>query len=144
MRLSLQTDYALRTLIYLAGRPGRSQIRDIAEFFRISKDHLAKVARRLTQDGFIRSVRGVGGGIEMVRSAESISVGEVIERFEGSMNLLDCVSIDGVCVIQPSCRLKGVLAEAERIQREYLRSVPLSDVVTPGGNLAELVQVEIS
>lgn len=144
MRLALHTDFALRTLMFLAARGNRANIGEIAEFFGISRDHLAKVAQRLAREGFVRSLRGVGGGLELARPAEQITIGEVIERFEGSMHLLDCVVIDHVCRIQPGCALRSVLAEAERIQREYLGSIRLSDVVPPGGNLLPLVSLESS
>ena len=41
------------------------------------------------------------------------------------MHLLDCVAAPGQCVIQPGCILRGVLAEAERRQMDYLNSVSL-------------------
>ena len=131
MRFSLHTDYALRTLMFLADRRGRANVAEIAEFFRISRDHLAKVARRLAQEGFVRSVRGIGGGMELARRPNDIRVGEVVEAFEGSMQLLDCVSVPEMCVIQPGCRLRGVLAEAERVQMTYLHSVRLADIIQP-------------
>ncbi|MEZ6056461.1 MAG: Rrf2 family transcriptional regulator [Planctomycetaceae bacterium] len=140
MRLALHTDFALRTLMYLAARLGRSNIADIAQFFGVSKDHLAKVALRLSREGFIRSVRGIGGGIELARLPTEISLGEVIERFEGAMHLLDCVAVENVCRIQPSCKLKGVLQEAERLQVEYLRSVTLADVVQDDVGLVQWTQ----
>lgn len=129
MKLSLQTDFALRTLMYLASREGRQTIEGIAEFFQISEPHLAKVVNQLSRLGYLRSIRGVGGGIELGKSAEEITVGEVVQAMEGKMHLLDCVGIENVCVIQPACLLKGVLAEAERVQMEYLNSVRLSDVL---------------
>jgi len=138
MRLALHTDYALRTLIYLAGKPGRSTVSEIAGFFRISRDHVAKVVQRLAKLGYVRSIRGIGGGVELGRPATEITIGEVVRAMEGNMHLLECVGAEGVCVIQPGCRLKGVLAEAERIQMDYLNSVKLSDVIQPGGNLVEL------
>jgi Rrf2 family nitric oxide-sensitive transcriptional repressor len=141
--LSLQTDYALRTLIYLAGRPGRTQIGQVAAFYGISVHHVAKVANQLARWGYIRSVRGIGGGIELARRAEDIRVGEVVEASEGKMHLLECVgadeNADNVCVIQPACKLRGVLAHAEQIQMDYLNSVRLSDVVRPAGQLVDLV-----
>ena len=138
MKLSLHTDFALRTLMFLASRDGRASVGEIAEFFGISRDHLAKVAQRLAREGFIRSQRGVGGGLELARAASAISIGEVVERFEGSMHLLDCVVMDNICRIQPGCRLRSVLAEAERLQVEYLRGIRLSDVAQPGRALVEL------
>ncbi len=140
MRLALHTDFALRTLMFLAGRQERANVGEIAEFFGISRDHLAKVVQRLSREGFVRSIRGVGGGVELAMPAEHISVGEVIARFEGSMHLLDCVAIDNLCVIQPGCKLRHVLTEAERVQTEYLNSVRLSDVVQPGQDLVQLTK----
>jgi Rrf2 family transcriptional regulator, nitric oxide-sensitive transcriptional repressor len=138
MRLSLHTDYALRTLIYLAGRQQRCNVAAVAEFFQISRDHVAKVVQQLARLGFVRAIRGVGGGIELARPSEEIRIGEVIEQIEGNMHLLECVTVDGVCTIQPGCRLRTVLQEAERIQQEYLDSVRLSDIVQVGGQLVEL------
>jgi Rrf2 family nitric oxide-sensitive transcriptional repressor len=137
MRLALHTDYALRTLIYLAGRPGRATVDQVAEFYRISGHHVAKVVQQLARQGYVRSVRGVGGGLELARPPEDIRLGDVIEACEGSPHLLECVGTDDVCIIQPACKLRRVLAEAERVQRDYLNSVRLSDVVRPAGGLKE-------
>jgi len=138
MRLDLQTDFALRTLIFLAGRPGRANIAQISGFYGISKDHVAKVVQQLARLSYVRSIRGIGGGIELAKPAETITVGEVVEAFERSMHLLDCVGKDNVCIIQPGCKLRSVLAEAERIQTDFLRSVRLSDIVNPGDQLVDL------
>jgi Rrf2 family nitric oxide-sensitive transcriptional repressor len=139
MRLALHTDYALRTLLYLAGHPGRSSVAQVAEFYRISKDHVAKVVQSLARQGYVRSIRGIGGGIELARRPEEIRIGQVILDCEGNMHLLECVGVQNVCVIQPGCKLKAVLAEAERIQVEYLQSVRLSDIVLPARKLLEIV-----
>ena len=139
MRLSLQTDYALRVLMYLAGDSQRCTIGQIAAFFDISKDHVAKVVQRLARTGFIRSVRGIGGGLELAKPADRISIGDVIACIEGNTHLLECVAAEEtVCVIQPGCQLRNVLAEAERIQMEYLNNVSLCDVVRPGRSLTSL------
>lgn len=137
MRFSLQTDYALRTLIYLAGKPGRCNVAQIASYFRISRDHVAKVVQVLSRLGYVRSVRGAGGGVELARAPEDVRLGEVIMAMEGNLHLLECVGTDDVCVIQPHCRLRGVLAEAERVQFEFLNRYRLSDLVKPGGQLIE-------
>lgn len=141
MRLSLQTDYALRFLMFLGSRPGRVTIADVAEFFGISKDHLAKVVQRMVQLGYVRSIRGINGGIELSRSLETVSVGQVLRDFEGAMHYLECVGSDTiVCAIQPGCGLKKILAEAERLQWEYLDTVMLASVVRPGLDLVQLTK----
>ena len=129
MKLSLQTDYSLRTLMFLAAHPGRRNIAEIADFFQISQAHVAKVVTQLARGGLVRSVRGIGGGLELARTPEQITIGEVVRASEGPTHLLDCVAIDDVCVIQRSCKLRSVLAHAERVQMDYLASVRLCDVL---------------
>jgi len=131
VRLSLQTDFALRTLMYLASRKAsdRATIAQVARFFRISAAHVAKVVNQLARLGYVRATRGAGGGIALARSPRAISIGEVVVAFEGNMHLLECVGTDDVCVIQDHCRLRTVLARAEKIQQEYLNGVCLSDVI---------------
>ncbi|GIX04129.1 MAG: hypothetical protein KatS3mg113_1135 [Planctomycetaceae bacterium] len=115
--------------MYLASFPGRRTIAEIAQYYAISQTHVAKVVTRLSQQGFVRSLRGVHGGVELARPAHEITIADVIVANEGGLHLLDCVAVPGVCVIQPGCRLKHVLQEAERRQLEYLREVRLSDVL---------------
>lgn len=129
MKLTTQTDYALRTLMFLATRTSRANVADVASLFGISVSHVAKVVNLLARDGYVRSTRGVGGGIELAMSPDEIFVGEVIERVEHDMHLLSCVGSDDSCVIRSFCKLKDVLAQAERLQMEYLNSITLADVV---------------
>lgn len=135
MRLSLQTDYALRTLMYLGTTGARATADQVSGFYRISPDHVAKVVGQLARLGFVRSIRGSGGGIELGKPASQISVGEVIAAFEGDVHLLECLGREGVCLIESYCKLKTVLATAENLQRQYLKSVTLEDVLPPRAKL---------
>ncbi|MBX9789172.1 MAG: Rrf2 family transcriptional regulator [Pirellulales bacterium] len=136
MQLNTQTDYALRTLMYLAARRGRATIAQVAELYGISIHHVAKVVNQLGRLGYIHNIRGIGGGIELARQPAEIRIGEVIEHFEGNLHLLACVDSRNVCLIESFCKLKRVLAEAERVQLEYLNSVTLADVAPGSRQLA--------
>jgi Rrf2 family nitric oxide-sensitive transcriptional repressor len=129
MRLTTHTDFALRTLMYLATTGERATAAQVAQLYGVSGNHMSKVVNQLARLGYIRSIRGIGGGMELARPAEEIRLGEVIEALEGNMHLLECVCTDNVCAIEKFCKLKGVLAEAERVQLEYLNSVTLADVL---------------
>ena len=129
MALSLHTDYALRTLMYLAARPHRASVKQIARFYQISEHHLAKVVQTLVRARLVRSVRGAGGGIQLAVAPEQIRLGQVIEQLEGTLDLLECVHTPGVCVIQPQCRLRQLLQQATQVQLEYLNRYTLADVV---------------
>jgi len=141
MRLTTQTDFALRTMMYLTARSGRATIAQIAELFGISAHHVAKVVNLLARLGYVRSIRGIGGGIELACQPEEVRLGDFIEALEGDMHLLDCVDAEQICVIQSFCKLKGVLAEAERVQIEYLNGVTLRDVTPTSRQLNRLALV---
>lgn len=144
IRLNLSTDYALRTLLYLARQPERqASCREIAEFYAISGDHVSKVVQHLAHAGLVRAGRGRGGGLRLGRDAVRITVGEVVELFEGPVSLLECVSREGVCVIQPGCRLRRVLDDAGARLMAELKAVTLADLVTPeDGALVQLTVAE--
>lgn len=138
MRLTTHTDFALRTLMFLATTGTRATAGEIAQLFGISANHLAKVVNQLARLGYIRSLRGIGGGIELACDPAEVRLGDIIEALEGNLHLLECVSQENVCVIESFCKLKGALAEAERVQLEYLRSITLADVAPAKRQLARL------
>lgn len=137
MKLTLQTDYALRALIWLGSRTeGLSSIREIADAYGISEAHMVKVIHRLGKGGFIQTIRGRNGGIRLGRLPESIVIGDVVRYMEEDLALLACMAYgkDGPgvsCILLPGCRLRGVLMEALLAMTDVLDRYTLADVITP-------------
>ena len=97
MRLTNYSDYALRSLIYLATKPDPyllANISDIANSYNISKSHLTKIIHQLGQLGYIDSVRGKNGGIRLARAPKDINLGVLIKQIEPDFNLVECFSTD--------------------------------------------------
>ena len=100
MRLTLHTDYALRTLIHAAIADGKLiTISDIAESFVISKQHLMKVVSHLSQKGYLDTVRGRGGGIRLGRPPRDINIGQVVRETE-DIDVIGCLRRRGYCPIK--------------------------------------------
>jgi Rrf2 family nitric oxide-sensitive transcriptional repressor len=129
MRLTSFTDFGLRTLMRMAGAPDRSfSTAEIAEEFRISRNHLTKVARSLAAAGFVETRRGAGGGLRLARPAEKITFGEIVRALEQSAALVECFRADGgACVLTPRCRLISRLAAAEQAFLAELDQSTLAD-----------------
>ncbi len=131
MRVTHYTDYSLRVLIYLGLRPDeRSTIREISEAYGISRNHLMKVVQRLAASGYVRSVRGVGGGLNLSSAADEIRIGEVVRVMEPDLGLVECFRSDNQCVITPACRLKGMLGEALAQFLATLNRYTLADLLS--------------
>ena len=133
MRLPAFTDFALRALMRLAGEPHRSfSTAEIADEFRISRNHLTKVVRDLAAGGFVTTQRGAGGGFRLTRPAGAITLGEVVRTLEQRHALVECFRDDGGdCVLRPRCRLKLRLAAAREAFMRELDATTLADCAYP-------------
>ena len=113
MRLTTFSDYALRSLIFVAVAPDRLvTIGQIAEAYDISRNHLMKVVHQLGRLGYLETVRGKGGGLRLGQAPEDIRIGAVLRETERDSALLECFDTHGNCRILPACVLRGALAEA--------------------------------
>src|SRR5829696_8579381 len=109
MRLTTFTDYSLRALIYLAAQPGsRATIAQIATAYQVSENTLVKVVHNLGRQGWLRNVRGKGGGLELALPPDSISVGQVVRQTEGQAVVEWMGETASDCCIAPGCRLRGI------------------------------------
>ncbi|WP_454757081.1 RrF2 family transcriptional regulator [Cupriavidus campinensis] len=131
MRLTDYTDYALRTLIYIAAHPDELvTIQRIADSFSIPRNHLIKIVHRLGQEGFLHTLRGRSGGVQLNRPASKINVGEVIRTMESDFAMVECFHAEGnQCVITPICGLRGVLHAALDAYFRVLDEHTLEDLI---------------
>ena len=92
MRLSLQTDLALRSLMYLAANDGRTRVStsQIAQRFRVSKFHLQKAVQALRKLGYVGSTSGRFGGLNLAVPASGIRIGRVVAALESMGQLVNC------------------------------------------------------
>jgi Rrf2 family nitric oxide-sensitive transcriptional repressor len=142
MRLTVFTDYTLRTLIYLAVRPDQLvTISDIAAAYQISNNHLMKVVHKLALSGDVTTVRGQRGGLRLARPPDEINVGAVVRRSEQDLDVMPCFGAQGVCVIKPECVLASVVHQALSAFMAALDGYTLADLVGPRAALAALLRV---
>ena len=129
MILKRQTDYALRTLLYLAHVQDRSSVDRIADAYQISREHLVKIVQQLARLGYVRSYSGRHGGIELARAPQDINVGAVIGEFEGRNGVLECIANPASCVLEPGCVLRHLLIEAEAAFYRTLARASIADLI---------------
>lgn len=138
MQLTNFTDYALRTLIYLASLPEGelTNITEVTELFKVSRNHMVKVINRLGQLGYVHTVRGKHGGIRLLKLSNAISVGRVVRDLE-PLDLVDC-SVEH-CHITPACRLKEKLAKAKSAFLKELDDCTIDSLLTDNSELLVLL-----
>jgi Rrf2 family nitric oxide-sensitive transcriptional repressor len=130
VQLTLHTDYALRTLIYLAlPHEAPVTVGEVAEYYDISKHHLVKVVQRLAAEGLVVTRRGRTGGLTLGKPADRIRIGDVVRRMEPTLDLLECFDPEtDQCRISAACSLKGMLHRARRQFMAELDAHTVADV----------------
>lgn len=143
MHLTTFSDYSMRVLMYLAlQQEQRVTIADIAQRYQISDNHLTKVVHFLARAGYVRTIRGKGGGLKLNRSVEAINLGEVLRRTEGDEGLLPCVNGEGDCCLIPVCRLTGILRESQQAMYQVLDKYTLADLLVDKAPLRQVLMPE--
>lgn len=127
MKLTKQTDFALRTLMYIAANGDGKRIfaQEIARTYDMPLNHLTKIVHKLSQLEYINTYRGRNGGIELSRDAADISIRQVIEDFEPNLNPADCDN----CVLLKNCELKLHLSVASEAFLNSLGTKSLADMM---------------
>lgn len=149
MRLTYHTDYSLRLLMLLALEPGQLHtIEEVSGRYRISRNHMMKVAMTLTQGGFVESIRGRGGGLRLARPPAEIGIGAVVRVTEDNFDVVECFDKGGnSCTVTPACQLKHVLHEAMSDFLKALDRYTLADLVRSPGisrRMRQLLPVNVA
>lgn len=133
MRLTAYTDYALRTLMYLAMHRDRLvTIQEIADEHGIAKNHLSKVVHQLSTLGYIDTTRGRNGGMQLGREPKAINIGSVVRHTETDFHMAACHDAAGpACLYAPGCGLKGALSLATRAFLDVLDEATLDTILVP-------------
>ena len=130
--ISTRGRYGLRVMIDLAEHAGEGYIplKEIAERQGISKKYLEIIVRDLVAGGLITGVSGKGGGYRLCRAPEEYPVGEIIERMEGSLATVACLSCDAApCPRASSCQTLPLWSEYDKLTHEFFYGKRLSDLI---------------
>ncbi|GGF26589.1 DNA-binding protein [Aliidongia dinghuensis] len=142
MKLNLQTDYALRVLIYVGAKDeALSTIQEIADAFAISKAHLMKVVHRLGKAGYLDTIRGKHGGMRLKRRPETIRIGDVVRSIEEDLAVIGCLGEERFCRIQGPCVLTHALYDATQAFLAVLDGYTLTDLLAPRTALSSLLGI---
>ena len=127
--LSQTAGYAILTLCYLHGREAQwVPAKLIADATGIPKPYLSRILHVLAQSGFIISKRGVGGGVALAFEATEISVWDVAELVDPTVNHPSCILGFTVCSDQQPCPAHQSWKTTQSRMRAQLRDMTIADV----------------
>ncbi len=130
VRLSKLTDYAVVLLTQMVRRDGKIATTAIlAEITGLPHPTVSKVLKRLTKTGLLVAQRGATGGYALARSAEDISVADIVIALDGPIALTDCTEDSHQsCQMERNCPINGHWNRVNLAIRDALQSVTLAEM----------------
>lgn len=131
MRLTRQTNYAIRILMYCAANPERlSRIPEIAAAYGVSELFLFKILQPLVENGLVETVRGRNGGVRLGRPAGDITLFDVVRVTEDNFAMAECFEKDASdCPLVDSCALNEALRKALGAFFDVLESYSIESLI---------------
>jgi Rrf2 family iron-responsive transcriptional regulator len=144
MRLTRQTNYAVRMLMYCAANDGKlSRIPEIARAYGVSELFLFKILQPLVEHGLVETVRGRNGGVRLGRAAQDISLFDVVRVTEENFAMAECFENDATeCPLVDSCALNSALREALNAFFAVLMKYSIADLVKARPNVRHLLGLD--
>ncbi|MBN1152491.1 MAG: Rrf2 family transcriptional regulator [Dehalococcoidia bacterium] len=131
MKLSTRSRYGMRALLDVARQSNREPVRlkEIARRQEVSLSYLEHIVGPLIAGGILRSTRGPGGGVSLIRRPEDIRLAEVMHLLEGPLNAADCVWHPDVCPRSSLCATRALWRELSSAIEGVLRDRTLADLM---------------
>jgi Rrf2 family protein len=134
VRITTLAEYGVICALHLARRASEGPItgREIAEVERLPGDYVEQILLRMRRAGIVASTRGAHGGYALARSADSISIRDVIEASEMTTFDLHCLSHpveEERCSSSHNCSIRPVWMLLQQKIDDVLEGVHLSDLL---------------
>jgi Rrf2 family protein len=131
MHLTSRTLYGIRTLVELASKPENPYRhgRDLAKKLGIPREYLNQILSQLRDGELINAKKGPHGGYRLARSAEEISLNEVVEILEKPAFLSTCtMPKNSKCEIIEKCPTRDVLEQVAGRLHQFLSEISIAEI----------------
>ncbi len=132
MRLSKRADYGIRMMVDLACRPNNQgvTIREICQRQGVTGPFLSKIATQAANAGLITTRPGRSGGLTLAKSADKITLLQVLEAVDGPITLNRCTSEPIGCPRSNKCAVHLIWEKAQNQFKELMSNTLLSELAS--------------
>ena len=97
MRITLESDYALRILTAMAGYNDVTDAKTISTDTSVTQRFTLKILHKLVQGDLVQSFKGVNGGYKLKVKPSEITLKKVIELIDGPIAIARCLDSSEMC-----------------------------------------------
>lgn len=132
MRITLESDYALRILSALASHDTVVDAKTLSEETTVTLRFALKILHKLTQGNLVSSYKGANGGYKLRIPAEQITLKQVIELIDGPIAIVRCLESSGGCSLnqdKTACTFHHIFDTISIDVAKKLSSITIGDVL---------------
>ncbi len=128
--LTKKTDYAIRALLTLAANSGRYvSAKTISEGQDIPYQFLRGLLQELIRLELIVSKEGSQGGVMISRNPDEISVKQLIEGFQGKVQVSECMFRRQICANRAKCVLRHEIMRIEQVVNAEFEKITIGSLL---------------
>lgn len=101
MRITLESDYALRILSALALHEERVDAKTLSDEISVTQRFTLKILHKLVGADIVKSYKGVRGGYKLNIPPEKITLKMIIELIDGPIAISRCLESGEACSMNP-------------------------------------------
>lgn len=132
LKLSKLADYATVLMTAIARHPERVHTGvELAERTHLPTPTVSKLLKTLTRSGLLESLRGAHGGYRLARTAERVTIADIVSAVEGPLSVTDCATHGGNCTIESDCAARANWRLINHALRQALEAVTLAQMAAP-------------
>ena len=132
MRITQESDYALRILHELAKQDGITDAKTLSEKTSVTPRFTLKILHKLVQGNLVISYKGSKGGYKLKKSPELITLKEVIELIDGPIAIARCLGTGESCSLnsdKTACIYHHIFDKISIELASKLQNITISDVL---------------
>ncbi|MGL5435772.1 MAG: RrF2 family transcriptional regulator [Lachnospiraceae bacterium] len=131
MKVSTRGRYALRMMIEFGMNPDRcTKISEVAKRQGLSNKYLEQIVTPLLRAGYVKSIRGAGGGYLLTRDPAEYTVGMILRQTEGSLAPVSCLDDESNnCERAGQCSSLLVWHQLKEVIEKTVDGITLADLI---------------
>ena len=99
MRITLESDYALRIISALAKHNGVVDAKTLSEETSVTLQFTLKILHKLVKGELVKSFKGIRGGYSLLLPPDEITLKQVIEEIDGPIAMVKCLESSESCAL---------------------------------------------
>lgn len=143
--LSNKAKYGLKALMHLAAAEGQCLAGDMAAQNNIPRKFLDAILLELRNAGILNSKKGKGGGYNLARPADKITVGQIIRILDGPLAPIACASRTAYqrcndCPDEDACAIRDLMLDVRDAMALILDRTSIAALRNRGHRAAQILR----